>query len=91
MAGETPFSVCVYGGSRAGKKDAYAAAAAALGREIARRGWRTVYGGGDAETGHDLRKCPKLKPRHGLYLAFQRSADVPWVVRAIVQRIPTPA
>ena len=47
MAGETPFSVCVYGGSRAGRKDAYAAAAAALGREIARRGWRTVYGGGD--------------------------------------------
>ena len=42
-----PFSVCVYGGSRPGRKDSYSDAAASLGREIAKRGWRMIYGGGD--------------------------------------------
>lgn len=40
-------AVCVFCGSRAGRRPEYADAAAALGREIARRGARLVYGGGD--------------------------------------------
>ncbi|TAL24030.1 MAG: TIGR00730 family Rossman fold protein [Aquabacterium sp.] len=39
-------SVCVYCGSRAGRLDSYAQAARRTGEEIARRGWRLVYGGG---------------------------------------------
>ncbi|MEK8030782.1 TIGR00730 family Rossman fold protein [Ideonella sp. DXS29W] len=42
-----PFSLCVYCGSRFGNSPAYLDAAQALGREIARRGWRLVYGGGN--------------------------------------------
>ncbi|WP_374564337.1 TIGR00730 family Rossman fold protein [Ideonella sp.] len=44
---KTPLSVCVYCGSRFGSSPAYLAAAQALGREIGRRGWRMVYGGGN--------------------------------------------
>jgi hypothetical protein len=40
-------SICVFCGSRPGKNPAHAAAARALGTEIAARGWRLVYGAGD--------------------------------------------
>lgn len=40
-------SICVYCGSRFGNSPAFLAAAQALGREIAQRGWRMVYGGGN--------------------------------------------
>ncbi len=40
-------SVCVYCGSRAGARPAYAEAARATGRMLARNGWRLVYGAGD--------------------------------------------
>ena len=43
-----PLSVCVYCGSRDGADPAFAAAAAAVGRGIAQRGWQLVYGGGRA-------------------------------------------
>jgi len=43
----SPLSVCVYCGSRDGARPAYAEAAEALGAEIARHGWRLVYGAGD--------------------------------------------
>ncbi|MEO1013827.1 MAG: TIGR00730 family Rossman fold protein [Pseudomonadota bacterium] len=39
-------SLCVYCGSRFGEKPAHKAAAIALGRAAAARGWRIVYGGG---------------------------------------------
>lgn len=41
------FSLCVYCGSRSGARAEYAQAAQAVGREIGRRGWRLVYGGGN--------------------------------------------
>lgn len=41
------FSVCVYCGSRTGHSDQFQPAALALGRAIATRGWRLVYGGGN--------------------------------------------
>ena len=40
-------SVCVYCGSRAGTKPEFTDQAQALGRGIADRGWRLVYGAGD--------------------------------------------
>jgi uncharacterized protein (TIGR00730 family) len=40
------FAVCVFCGSASGSNPRYAAVAAELGREIARRGWTLVYGGG---------------------------------------------
>ncbi len=40
-------SVCVYCGSRTGAMPAYAEDARAMGWEIARQGWRLVYGAGD--------------------------------------------
>jgi len=40
------FSVCVYCGSRHGNDSRFTEAAVALGREIGRRGWQLVYGGG---------------------------------------------
>ncbi len=40
-------SICVYCGSRSGVHPAYATAADALGRGMADRGWRLVYGAGD--------------------------------------------
>jgi uncharacterized protein (TIGR00730 family) len=40
-------SLCVFCGSRHGTKPAFTAAAQLLGREITRRGWRLVYGGGN--------------------------------------------
>jgi uncharacterized protein (TIGR00730 family) len=40
------FSVCVYCGSRHGRRPAYAEAARSLGRAIGERGWQLVYGGG---------------------------------------------
>src|SRR5687767_3994024 len=40
-------SLCVFCGSRHGKNPAYAQSAQLVGREIARRGWRLVYGGGN--------------------------------------------
>ncbi|NRF68651.1 TIGR00730 family Rossman fold protein [Aquincola sp. S2] len=43
-----PFSLCVYCGSRAGDRPAYAEQARRLGTAIGRRGWRLVYGGGRA-------------------------------------------
>jgi len=43
-----PVSICVYCGSRPGELVSYTQAAEAIGREIGRRGWRLVYGGGRA-------------------------------------------
>jgi uncharacterized protein (TIGR00730 family) len=40
-------SLCVFAGSKKGEDPAHAAAAEALGREMAARGVRLVYGGGD--------------------------------------------
>lgn len=40
-------SICLYCGSRLGTHSAFADDAAALGREIAMRGWQLVYGGGN--------------------------------------------
>lgn len=40
-------SVCVYCGSRAGARPAYAEAARTTGRMLASNGWRLVYGAGD--------------------------------------------
>lgn len=40
-------SVCVFCGSRAGGRPAYAEAARACGQMLATRGWRLVYGAGD--------------------------------------------
>ncbi|PWJ15850.1 TIGR00730 family Rossman fold protein [Jannaschia seohaensis] len=40
-------SICVYCGSRDGARPAYAEAAQELGRGIAERDWRLVYGAGD--------------------------------------------
>ena len=45
--GERTYSVAVYCGSKFGAREAYRESAAALGREIARRGFRLVYGGGN--------------------------------------------
>jgi uncharacterized protein (TIGR00730 family) len=42
----TPFSLCVYCGSRHGARPEYTAAARALGTAIGQRGWQLVYGGG---------------------------------------------
>ena len=42
----TPFTVCVYCGSRHGAKPEYTKAAQAVGRAIGERGWQLVYGGG---------------------------------------------
>lgn len=39
-------SICVFAGSSSGTRPAYANAAEELGRAIAERGWRVVYGGG---------------------------------------------
>ncbi|WP_405233147.1 LOG family protein [Lentisalinibacter salinarum] len=39
-------SICVFAGSSSGTRPAYASAAEKLGRAIAERGWRVVYGGG---------------------------------------------
>lgn len=41
------FSVCVYCGARPGIRPAYAEAAEAAGRMLARNGWRLVFGAGD--------------------------------------------
>jgi uncharacterized protein (TIGR00730 family) len=41
-------SICVYCGSRPGTLKAFEAAARNMGREIGRRGWQLVYGGGRA-------------------------------------------
>jgi uncharacterized protein (TIGR00730 family) len=41
-------SICVYCGSRPGESSLHADAAHAIGREIGRRGWQLVYGGGRA-------------------------------------------
>ncbi|MBT8459985.1 MAG: TIGR00730 family Rossman fold protein [Boseongicola sp.] len=43
----TPFSVCVYCGSRPGADPAYLQAAKDTGDAIASQGWRLVYGAGD--------------------------------------------
>ncbi|HQU66613.1 MAG TPA: TIGR00730 family Rossman fold protein [Albidovulum sp.] len=40
-------SVCVFCGSRAGNRPAYAEAARATGEMLAKNGWRLVYGAGD--------------------------------------------
>jgi uncharacterized protein (TIGR00730 family) len=42
----TPFTLCVYCGSRHGTRPSYTAAARDLGKSIAERGWQLVYGGG---------------------------------------------
>jgi len=44
----SPFSVCVYCGSRPGHQPTYATLARQLGEAIGRRGWQLVYGGGRA-------------------------------------------
>lgn len=46
--GDAPLSICVYCGSRPGRRPAYTALARALGQAIGRRGWQLVYGGGRA-------------------------------------------
>lgn len=46
QAQATPFSVCVYCGSRHGTRSSYVTAARTLGQLIGARGWRLVYGGG---------------------------------------------
>jgi len=43
----TPYSVCVYCGSRAGIDPSYTKAAQDLGRGLAQQNWRLVYGAGD--------------------------------------------
>jgi uncharacterized protein (TIGR00730 family) len=43
---KTPFSICVYCGSRPGARPSYAEAAQHVGRWIGERGGRLVYGGG---------------------------------------------
>ncbi|MEK8045986.1 MAG: Rossman fold protein, TIGR00730 family [Burkholderiales bacterium PBB6] len=43
----TPFTLCVYCGSRHGTDPAFTAAARAVGQLIGERGWRLVYGGGN--------------------------------------------
>lgn len=43
----TPFSVCVYCGSRNGARPGYRIAAENMGTAIAENGWRLVYGAGD--------------------------------------------
>ena len=43
-------SICVFCGSSNGKRPDFATAAGALGTELARRGIRLVYGGGDVGT-----------------------------------------
>lgn len=43
----SPFSVCVYCGSRLGSQKEYSEAARRVGRAIGERGWRLVYGGGN--------------------------------------------
>jgi len=40
-------SICVFCGSRDGKRPAYGAEAEAVGRAVAEAGWRVVYGAGD--------------------------------------------
>ncbi|MBP6336080.1 MAG: TIGR00730 family Rossman fold protein [Vitreoscilla sp.] len=47
MKATTPFSVCVYCGSRHGAQTAYTEAARQVGQAIGERGWRLVYGGGN--------------------------------------------
>ncbi|WP_284616959.1 TIGR00730 family Rossman fold protein [Aquabacterium humicola] len=42
------FSLCVYCGSKAGNRPAYAEQARRIGASIGRRGWQLVYGGGRA-------------------------------------------
>lgn len=46
MKGER-FSLCVYCGSRPGRRAEYLDAAIAVGRAIGQRGWQLVYGGGN--------------------------------------------
>ncbi|THH38246.1 TIGR00730 family Rossman fold protein [Aliishimia ponticola] len=43
----SPFSVCVYCGSRPGRNPNYSVAAETLGTALAGHGWRLVYGAGD--------------------------------------------
>lgn len=47
MSSPAPFSLCVYCGSRHGRRAAYADAARDVGRQIGERGWQLVYGGGN--------------------------------------------
>jgi uncharacterized protein (TIGR00730 family) len=42
----SPFSICVYCGSRTGESPAYVHTAREVGRAIGERGWQLVYGGG---------------------------------------------
>ena len=44
---QSPFSVAVFCGARCAPDHRFVAVASAVGREIALRGWRIVYGGGD--------------------------------------------
>lgn len=46
MAASTPFSLCVYCGSRPGEAPAYTEAAQAVGRWLGEQGGQLVYGGG---------------------------------------------
>jgi uncharacterized protein (TIGR00730 family) len=50
-------SICVFCGSSAGARPEYAAAARACGAEIARRGLRLVYGGGNIGTMGELARA----------------------------------
>ena len=54
-------SLCVFCGSSKGGRPEYALAAEALGKELARRGIRLVYGGGDVGTElQELQPFPDL-------------------------------
>ena len=46
-------SICVFCGSRPGVDPAYTADAEAMGKGIAAKGWRLVYGAGDVGLEHD--------------------------------------
>lgn len=47
MTPSTPFSVCVFCGSRHGADPTHRALAESFGKAVGERGWRLVYGGGE--------------------------------------------
>lgn len=66
------FSVCVYCGSRPGRKPSYSAAATAFGTALADEGWRLVYGAGEVGLMGDVARAARTEsaptlgviPRH---------------------------
>lgn len=53
------FSICAFCGSRSGRNPEYARAARQFGGEIARNGWRLVYGAGDIGIMGELSRAAK--------------------------------